>query len=100
MTMWKRYQVHVHGYGRRLCRLDGPAQGLLNWPEHTWGVISDRPLGLTAAVALANAQPHHAVVTLWMDSEKVHDNGQPPAVPDGWWPATATMAQDAQALRR
>ena len=90
MAEWKRYQVHVHGYGRKLIRR-GPAEGLLDWPQHQWGVISTRPMGLKAAIALANAQPQHAIVTLWMDAEKVHDNGKAPAVPAGWWPADAEM---------
>lgn len=68
---WKRYQVHVHGYGRKLIT---------------------RPMGLKAAIALADEQAHHAVVTLWMDSEKVHDNGKAPAIPEGWYPADAQMA--------
>ncbi len=89
---WKRYQVHVHGYGRRLITRDGPSQGLLEWPAHTWAVISTRPMGLQAAVALANEQPQHAVVTLWMDAEKLYDNGKPPALPAGWYPAEAQVA--------
>ncbi len=92
MAEWKRYEVAIHGYGRRLCRRGGPCEGLLNWPEHTWGTISTRPMGLKAAIALADAQPQHAVVTVWMSAEKVHDNGKPPAVPDGWYPAEAQMA--------
>lgn len=94
MSTWKRYDVHVHGYGRRLCQKDGPCQGLLNWPEHKWGRISTRPLGLKSAIALADAQSQHAVVTFYMSSEEVHDNGKPPAIPYGWWPPDAQTAQD------
>jgi hypothetical protein len=89
---WKRYEVHVHGYGRRLITRDGPCQGLLEWPQHVWGKISVRPLGLAAAVALADAQPNHAVVTLWMDAEQAYDNGKAPEIPEGWYPAGAEMA--------
>ena len=92
MATWKRYQVHVHSYGRKLITRDCPAQGLLEWPQHVWGTISTRPMGLAAAVALSDAQSQHAVVTLWMDSEKVHDNGKPPAVPAGWYPVEAQVA--------
>jgi hypothetical protein len=89
MADWKRYQVHVHGYGRKLITSNCPAQGLLEWPQHVWGVISTRPMGLKAAIEMADAQPQHAVVTLWMDAEKVHDNGKAPAIPAGWYPAEA-----------
>ena len=89
---WKRYQVHVHGYGRRLITRDGPCQGLLEWPQHVWGVISTRPMGLKAAIALADEQQQHAVVTLWMDAEKVHDNGKATEIPAGWYPAEAQKA--------
>jgi len=96
MGAWKRYEVAIHGYGRKLCRRDGPAQGLLDWPAHTWGTISTRPMGLKAAMALADAQTQHAVVTLWMSAEQVYDNGKAPAVPEGWWPPDARMASDPQ----
>lgn len=92
MAEWKRYQVHVHSYGRQLITRDGPCQGLLEWPEHRWGVVSQRPMGLKAAIEMADVQPHHAVVTLWMDAEKVHDNGKTPELPAGWYPADAQMA--------
>lgn len=89
---WKRYQVAVHCHGRRLITRDGPGQGLLEWPAHTWATISTRPMGLNAAIDMADAQPQHAVVTVWMSAEKVHDNGKPPALPAGWYPADAQMA--------
>ena len=91
---WKRYEVHIHSYGHELIRR-GPAEGLLEWPNHVWGKISTRPLGLKAAIALADAQSQHAVVTLWMDAEKVHDNGKAPAIPDGWYPADTQMIGQA-----
>ena len=37
-------------------------------------------------------QPQHAVVAVWMSSEKVHDNGKAPAIPQGWYPAEAQIA--------
>lgn len=92
MAAWKRYQVHVHGYGRKLITRDCPSQGLLEWPQHMWRIISTRPMGLDAAVALADAQTYHAVVTLWMDAEKVHDKGKAPELPKGWYQAEAQMA--------
>lgn len=94
--MWKRYEVHTHGYGRKLITRDGPCQGLLEWPQHTWTRISTRPMGLKAAIALADAQAQHAVVTLWMSTEKAHDNGKAPSIPAGWYPATAQMASEAR----
>lgn len=93
MAEWVRYEVAIHYHGRRLCRRGGPCEGLLNWPEHKWGTVSTRPLGLKAAIALADAQPMHATVTR-MSAEKVYDNGKAPAVPDGWWPAEAQVASD------
>ncbi len=49
------YEVAVHTYGRKLITRDGPAQGLLEWPQHTWSRITARPLGLARATALADA---------------------------------------------
>ncbi len=86
------YEVAIHSYGRRLITRDGPCQGLLEWPAHHWTRITLRPLGLKRAIALADAQPQHATVQPWMTAEKVHDNGKPPAVPEGWYPADAQMA--------
>lgn len=83
----------VHGYGRRLITRDGPCQGLLEWPAHTWGKISTRPMGLKAAIALADAQSQHAVVTRYCSAERVHDNGKPPAIPQGWYPPEAQTAR-------
>ena len=93
MAEWKRYQVHVHSYGRKLITRDGPAQGLLEWPAHQWATISRRPIGFSAALALADAQDHHATVTLYMSAVVVHDNGKPPAIPAGWYPADCGMAR-------
>ncbi len=93
---WKRYQVHVHEYGRRLITRDGPCQGLLEWPQHQWCIISPRPLGLKAAIALAQTQTTHAVVTLYMDAEMVHDNCKVPIVPTGWYPPDAQIAAGQQ----
>lgn len=81
------YEVAIHEHGRRRITRDGPAQGLLEWPEHRWGRITPRPLGLRRAIALADAQDTHATVQIWMTAEKVHDNGKPPTVPAGWYPA-------------
>lgn len=88
------YEVAIHQYGRRLITRDGPAQGLLEWPAHTWTRITPRPVGLARAKALADAQPGHAAVTVWQTADKVHDNGKRPTVPPGWWPADAITASD------
>jgi hypothetical protein len=90
------YEVAIHSYGRRLITRDGPAQGLLEWPAHQWGRITPRPIGLKRAKALADAQGQHATVQIWMTAEVVYDNGKPPAVPDGWWPATAQHCGEAR----
>ncbi len=90
------YEVAVHGHGRRLITRDGPCQGLLEWPAHTWTRITPRPIGLARAKAPADAQPHHAQVNFWETSEVVYSNGKPPGVPEGWWPASANTALDAR----
>lgn len=95
MAEWKRYQVAVHGYGRKMIRR-GPCEGLLEWPQHTWATISTRPMGLKAAIELAHAQTQHAVVTRWMSADKVHDNGRAPCIPDGWYSPDAHMASEAK----
>jgi hypothetical protein len=41
---------------------------------------------------MAADHPGHAVVVVWDTAEKVFDNGKPPAVPTGWYPATALIA--------
>lgn len=87
--MTAKYEVSIHFYGRRLITRDGPCQGLLEWPEHKWTRITQRPIGLARAKALADAQSQHAVVCVWQTAEKAHDNGKNPAVPAGWWPAEA-----------
>lgn len=87
-----RYQVSIHFYGRKMIRR-GPCEGLLEWPNHKWVTVNRRPLGLRSAIALADSQGQHAVVNVWMDAEKVHDNGKAPAVPEGWYPADAQTAQ-------
>jgi hypothetical protein len=89
MTM---YEVAIHHYGRRLITRDGPAQGLLEWPDHTWGRITTRPIGLARAKALADAQDTHATVQVWMTADVVYDNGKAPAVPAGWYPPEAQVA--------
>lgn len=86
------YEVAIHSYGRRLITREGPAQGLLEWPDHQWGRITQRPIGLARAKALADAQDTHATVQLWMTAEKVYDNGKPPSVPAGWYPPDAQFA--------
>lgn len=92
------HEVAIHHYGRRLITRDGPAQGLLEWPQHQWSRITPRPLGFARAKALADAQPMHAVVCLWSCADKVYDNGKPPAIPDGWWPAEANSVMDARPI--
>lgn len=94
MTEWKRYEVHIHFYGRRLITRDGPCQGLLEFPQHKWTRISTRPTGLAKAIALCEAQNQHSVVCLWGSAEKAHDNGKKPAIPIDWWPADAQSYMD------
>ena len=86
------FEVAIHHYGRRLITRDGPAQGLLEWPAHQWGVITPRPIGIARAKALADAQDTHATVQRWMTADVVYSNGKAPAVPSGWYPATAEIA--------
>lgn len=89
------YEVAIHHYGRKLITRDGPAQGLLEWPQHQWGRITPRPIGLKRAKELADAQDTHATVQVWMTAaEVVYSNGKAPKVPDGWYPATAQTAND------
>lgn len=56
-------------------------EGHRNWWH--WWRITQRPIGLKRAVALADAQDCHAAVCVWQTAEKVHDNGKPPANPEG-----------------
>ena len=77
------YEVATREHGRPLVR-HGPCEGLRDWPRSKWTRITPRPIGLDRARALADAQDRHAVVCVWQTAEKVHDNGRPPAVPDGW----------------
>lgn len=90
------YEVAIHHYGRRLVTRDGPAQGLLEWPQHQWARITTRPIGLARAKALADAQPTHATVQPWMTADVAYDNSKAPAVPEGWWPATASSVADSR----
>lgn len=83
------YEVAIHHYGRRLITRDGPCQGLLEWPQHQWGRITARPVGLARAKALADAQETHATVQPWMTAEVVYSNGKTPLVPAGWYPPDA-----------
>lgn len=98
MSGWKRYQVHVHGYGRKLITRDGPCQGLLEWPQHVWQTISTRPMGIKAAIQMADAQSQHASVTVWMSAEVVHDNGKAPDIPAGWYPPEAQTVTPRRAV--
>lgn len=88
------YEVAVHTHGRKRITSDCPAQGLLEWPEHRWGRITARPIGISRAKALADAQETHATVQILMTAEKVYDNGKAPLVPSvpgqTWFPAEAT----------
>ena len=88
------YEVAIHHYGRRLITRDGPAQGLLEWPQHMWARITPRPIGLARAKKLADEQSTHATVQIWLSADKVHDNRKKPAVPEGWWPASANSVMD------
>lgn len=80
-----RYEVSIHFYGRRLITRDGPCGGLLEWPEHKWTRITNRPIGLERAKKLADEQSQHATVQLWQTADKIYDNGKAPAVPAGWY---------------
>jgi len=91
-----RYEGAIHHYGRRLITRDGPAQGLLEWPQHVWGRITPRPLGLINAKLLADAQDTHATVQIWMTDEIVYSNGKQPLVPAGWYSPNAQMAAGNQ----
>ena len=88
------YEVNLHYHGRRLITRDGPAHGLLEFPQHKWVRITARPIGLARAKTLADAQSQHAAVNVWRTAETVYDNGKPPAVPEGWWPASANSVMD------
>ena len=85
------YEVAIHHYGRKRITRDGPCQGLLEWPNHVWGTITPRPIGLARAKALADAQDTHATVQVWQTADKVYDNGKPALVPEGWYPAEQQM---------
>lgn len=87
------YEVAVHSHGKRMVGggCNNPCEGLLE-ERHEWVRITPRPIGLARAIALADSLPHHAVVCIWGSAEKAHDNGKPPRLPPGWWPATARSA--------
>lgn len=90
------YEVSTHYYGRKLITRDCPTQGLLEWPQHKWIRITARPLGFERAKALADAQPMHATVQVWQTADVQYSNGKQPAVPDGWYPATANSVFDGR----
>lgn len=90
-----RYEVATHEHGRKLITSNCPAQGLLEWPQHKWARTNARPLGLKSAKAIADAQPIHATVQVWMTAEKVYDNGKAPGIPSGWYPPQAQLAAPA-----
>jgi hypothetical protein len=77
------FEVAIHGYGKPIVRR-GAAEGLPDFPKHTWTRITPRPIGRGRAVNLAADHPFHAVVTVWQSSETVYDNGKAPYLPDGW----------------
>lgn len=83
------YEVAIHQHGRKRITKDCPAQGLLEWPQHKWTRITNRPIGLARARALADQQEIHATVQVWQTSEVVYSNGKKPGVPAGWLPADA-----------
>lgn len=93
------YEVAIHLHGKRMVEggINNPCAGLLV-PKHQWLRVNARPLGLARAKALADAQDCHAVVTEWSGAEKFHDNGKPPRVPSGWWPADAIHAGDPRRM--
>lgn len=79
------YEVFTHGYGRPIVK-HGGAAGLPDFPKHEWINITPRPSGLARARALADAQPHHAVVVVAHTSQRAYDNGKTPHLPAGWMP--------------
>lgn len=87
-----RYEVSTRAYGRKRITRDGPCQGLLEWPASVWTRITPRPVGLTRARALADAQATHATVQPWGAADVVYDNGVAAQVPAGWYPPTAVIA--------
>lgn len=93
------YEVATHTYGRKLITRDGPAQGLLEWPQHQWVRITNRPIGLVRAKVLADAQESHATVQMWMTAEVVY-SGKAPLVPAGWYPAELELAPDSVRISR
>ena len=90
------YEVAIHHYGRKLITRDCPAQGLLEYPQHVWGRITSRPIGLARAKALADAQDTHATVQAWMSADVVYSNGKAPNVPVGWYAPNAQMASQVE----
>ena len=50
------YEVATHKYGRKRITSDCPAQGLLEYPQHCWTRVTDRPIGIARAKTLADAQ--------------------------------------------
>jgi hypothetical protein len=80
-----RYGVYTHGYGRPIVKR-GPAAGCADFPKHEHTLLNPRPVGLTRAKALADAQAVRAVVVPWMESGPVYDNGKQPGTPEGWIP--------------
>jgi hypothetical protein len=93
------YAVGIRDYGCRVVRNSGPCEGLLDFPRSRWTQITKRPLGRARAIALADAQTQHAVVCVWNAAEKIHDNGKPPGLPAGWYPADAITANDPRRAR-
>lgn len=79
------YEVAIHGYGRPIVKR-GPAEGLPDFPKHTWTRITGRPIGKARAIALADEQECHAIVCVYQKAMKIHDNGRAPYLPDGWVP--------------
>ncbi len=88
------YEVSKHGHGRRQVTRDGPAQGLLDWPRHTWVKVTPRPVGLARAIREADSQTTHATVCEWGTATVVYDNGKTPVVPSGQWHPEARTALD------
>lgn len=79
-----RYQVSRHYYGRPIVK-NGPAAGCPDFPTHKWVHVTQYAIpALGRAKALADAEPGHAVVTPWLGSEAIYDNGKAPALPAGW----------------
>jgi hypothetical protein len=71
------YEIAKHAHGAPVVRW-GPMQGCRDFPQHKWLTVG-KERSKAKAIALAEAQPVHAVVVVAYTSTKVFDNGKQPA---------------------